>query len=187
MGRQLVCYITLNASKAEEMIIIRKRSQNHPPLNFMEKELQPTDSITLLGFTITKILSLSQHFTCIAKKRLYILGRSRNLLPHQARINIYKAYIRPLIEYASLIWNGAGTTSLKLLYRLQEKALRLLKIDEHPYCVLLLGQKQSYISAHTYLGRVDCGTSSQHPLSLPLQTYDCIQDRCEGFSYGSHV
>ena len=34
------------------------------------------------------------------------------------------------MEYASPIWNGAGTTSLKLLDRLQKKALRLLKIDE---------------------------------------------------------
>ena len=146
--------VTFNASKTEEMIISRKRSQNHPPVHFMNKELQPTDSITLLGVTITKTLSWSQHITCIAKKtakhlyilgrsrnllphqaritiyKAYILGRSRNLLPHQARITIYKAYIRPLVEYASPIWNGAGTTSLKLLDRLQKKALHLLKIDQ---------------------------------------------------------
>ena len=67
--------VTFNASKTEEMIISRKRSQNHPPLHFMNKELQPTDSITLLGVTITKTLSWSQHITCIAiktAKRLYI-------------------------------------------------------------------------------------------------------------------
>ena len=107
--------VTFNVSKTEEMIISRKRCQNHPPLHFMNKELQPTDSITLLCVTITNTLSWSQHITCIAKKTaksLYILGRSRNLLPHQACITIYKAYIRPLMEYASAIWNGAGTTSL---------------------------------------------------------------------------
>ena len=58
--------VTFNTSKTEEMIISRKRSQNHPPLLFMNKELQRTDSITLLGVTITKTLSLSQHITCIA-------------------------------------------------------------------------------------------------------------------------
>ena len=124
--------VTFNASKMEEMIISRKRSQNHPPLHFMKKELQPTDSITLLGVPIANTLSWSQHITCIAKKTakcLYILGRSRNFLPHQARITIYKAYIRPLMEYASPIWNGAVTTSSNLLDRLQKKALRLLKID----------------------------------------------------------
>ena len=115
------------------MIISRKRSQNHPPLHFMNKELQPTDSITLLGVTITKTLSWSQHISGIVKKtarRLYILGRSRNLLPHHARIIIYKAYIRPLMEHASPIWYGAGSTSLRLLDKLQNKALRLLEIDE---------------------------------------------------------
>ena len=30
--------VTFNASKTEEMIISRKRSQNHPPLHFMNKE-----------------------------------------------------------------------------------------------------------------------------------------------------
>ena len=121
--------VTFNASKTEEMIISRKRSQNHPPLHFMNKKFQLTDSITLLGVTITKTLSWSQHITCIAKKTakyLYILGRSINLLHHQACITIYKAYIRPLMEYASPIWNGTGTTSSKLLHRLQKKALRLL-------------------------------------------------------------
>ena len=83
--------------------------------------------------TITKTLSWSQHVSGIAKKtawRLYILGRSRNLLPHHARIIIYKAYIRPLMEHASPIWYGAGSTSLRLLDRLQNKAIRLLRIDK---------------------------------------------------------
>ena len=34
------------------------------------------------------------------------------------------------MEYASPIWNGTGTSSLKLLDRLQKKALRLLRIEE---------------------------------------------------------
>ena len=34
------------------------------------------------------------------------------------------------MEYASPIWSGAGTTALRLLDRLQRKALRLLKIDD---------------------------------------------------------
>ena len=120
-----------NASKTEEMIISRKRSQNHPPLHFMNKKLQPTDNITLLGITITKTLSWSQHITCIAKKTaksLYPGPVLETPLPHQAHIIIYKAYIRPLVEYASSIWDGAATTSLKLLERLQKKALRLLNI-----------------------------------------------------------
>ena len=125
--------VTFNASKTEDLIISRKRSQNHPPLYFMNNELEPTDSIKLLGVTITKTLSWSQHVSGIAKKtawRLYILGRSRNLLPHHARIIIYKAYIRPLMEHASSIWYGAGSTSLRLLDRLQNKAIRLLRIDK---------------------------------------------------------
>ena len=90
------------------MIISRKRIQNHPPLNFMNSELKPTKSITLLGVIITNTLSWTSYIRCLAKKtakRIYILGQSRDLLPLQARIAIYKAYIRPLMEYASPKWS----------------------------------------------------------------------------------
>ena len=113
------------------MIISRKRSQNHPPLHFMNEELSPTRKITLLGVTITNTLTWTLFISGLAKKtakRLFILGRSRNILPLQARVTVYKAFIRPLMEYASPIWSGAGITSLKLLDRIQKKALRLLKI-----------------------------------------------------------
>ena len=104
--------VTFNASKTEEMIISRKRSQNHPPLHFMNKDLSL--QIVLLFWVPPSPRHCPGH----------------NLLPQQAPITIYKAYIRPFMEYASPIWNGAGTTSLKLLDRLQKKAFRLLKIDE---------------------------------------------------------
>ena len=73
------------------------------------------------------------YITSLAKKtakRLYILSRSRDLLPFTAKITIYKAYIRPLMEYASPIWSGAGSTALGLLSRLQRKALRILGIHD---------------------------------------------------------
>ena len=93
--------VTFNASKTEEMIISRKRDQNHPPLYFMNNKLKPTGSITLFGVTISNTLSWAQHISGIAKKtakRLYILGRASNLLPFQAHIAIYKAYIRSLMK-----------------------------------------------------------------------------------------
>ena len=68
--------VTFNASKTEEMIISRKRTQDHPPLFFMNNELSPTNQITLLGISITNTLSWAQHITGIAEKtakRLYIL------------------------------------------------------------------------------------------------------------------
>ena len=103
--------------KKDKMIINRKRKQNHPPLHFMNNELQTRHSITLLRVTIAKSIAWSQHITggtIKTAKCLYILGRTRNLLPyHHARVTIYKAYALSM-EYASPIWNGAGSTSLKL-------------------------------------------------------------------------
>ena len=54
-------YVTFNASKTEEMIISRKRDQNHPLLYFMKNKLEPTGSITFVGVTISNTLSWAQH------------------------------------------------------------------------------------------------------------------------------
>ena len=99
----------------------------------MGSQLKPTKSITLLGVVITNTLTWTPYITYLAKKtakRLYILSRSRDLLPFKARVTIYKAYIRPLMEYASPIWEGAGNTDLGILRRLQRKALCLLNTED---------------------------------------------------------
>ena len=70
----------------------------------MNNELSPTNNITLLGVSIANTLSWVQHITGIAKniaKRLYIVGRSGDLLTQQARITVYKAYVRPIMEYSN--------------------------------------------------------------------------------------
>ena len=125
--------VIFNASKTEDMIVSRKRNLNHQPLFFMNNRLVPSSDITLLGVTISNTLSWSRNISTIAKKtarRIYILGRTKSLLPLNVRIIVYKSYIRPLMEYASPIWSGAGVSSLRLLDKLQRKALRLLNIDD---------------------------------------------------------
>ena len=177
----------------------------------MNKELQPTDSITHLGVPITKTL-WSQHITCIAKKtakRLDILDRSRNLLPHQARITIYKAYIRPLMEYEPLkfgivpLSHRGNVASLCVSYRhiflqpstkladilpLEAPSMKTTRfsVSEHPFCLHIPRSKRELHLNYIYLGRVDCGTPPS--IRFPcLSKHDCIQDRCECFSFGSDV
>ena len=83
-------------SKREEIIISRKRVQNHPLLFFTNSELKPTQSITILGVIITITLTWTPYIAGLAKKAATrargVLGRTRNLLPLHARIIIYKAY-----------------------------------------------------------------------------------------------
>lgn len=90
-----------------------------------------------LGFKATKhALTTSLVITNIVIRTSYSMSqvlpirRSRDLLPFKARVTIYKAYIRPLMEYASPIWSGASRTALGLLSRLQQMALRLFSIND---------------------------------------------------------
>ena len=117
-------------------------------------------------------------------KRLYILGRSRNLLPQQARITIYKSYIRPCMEYASPIWNGAGTTSLSLLDMLQKKALRLLKINEPlKFGIVPLSHRRNVASLCVFYHHIFLQPSTELADSLPSEAPSM---RATRFSVSGH-
>lgn len=64
-----------------------------------------------------------------ASKRLGFLRRCSRYLSSQNRILIYKAFIRPLLEFNSHLWAGAPSTSLKLVDRIQKRAIRILNCN----------------------------------------------------------
>lgn len=51
--------------------------------------------------------------------------RREDLLSFKAIVTIYKSYIRPLMEYASLICGGVGSTAPDLLDRLHQSLMPL--------------------------------------------------------------
>ncbi len=57
---------------------------------------------------------------------LGFLWRARKYFtPHQLFI-LYKAQVRPIMEYCSHVWGGAPVSVLGILDRLQTKAVRLI-------------------------------------------------------------
>lgn len=43
---------------------------------------------------------------------------------------VYKAFIRPILEYSSHLWGGFPPTSKNIVHRIQKRALKIANSDE---------------------------------------------------------
>jgi len=119
--------VTFNHAKTQTMTISRRRRRTKPPrLRFGDSEIDESDSIHLLGVTLNRSMDWSPHILNTARRSSQQYGALRRtaiFLPPQARHIVYKAIIRPTMEFGSPCWgNSAGnTTSLSGLDSIQRK------------------------------------------------------------------
>ena len=95
-----------------------------------------------LGVTIDRTLKFHNH----VKRNVNICnGRTTNLLSSTLSreadfmLNIYKAYIRPQLEYCSCLWNVGYMGDMRLLERVQRRWTRAVRgLEDLPYSDRLL-------------------------------------------------
>ena len=81
---------------------------NNDVLNSVENE-------KVLGVRIDNNLTWSIHINFIAKKissNLWLLSKLKDYLSTEHRVQFYKAYIQPHIDYCSTIWGGTSQYNL---------------------------------------------------------------------------
>ena len=125
--------VTFEPSKCKALTISRKRNPTREDLFFGNTKLAEKDELEILGVTIDKKLTWTKHISNIAARagqKLGALRRVANKLDAKGRATVYKAQVRSVMEYASLCWMSASTTSLKLLDSIQSKALRIIGVNE---------------------------------------------------------
>ena len=99
--------------------------------------LKKEKPIKYLGVYIDSNLSWKPHIEYISKKlkrSLGILSKLRYYIDVNILTGLYYALIYPFLTYAIIAWGNTYSTTLKPLYVLQKKALRLMtfsKFDEH--------------------------------------------------------
>lgn len=57
--------------------------------------------------------------------------RFRNLIPTEAKLRIFKAFILPQVTYCHIVWHHCRSTDERKLERLQERALRAIYCDRN--------------------------------------------------------
>ena len=117
--------------------------------------LQNSDSIKLLGVTFDTHLLYRNHLRAVdlrANQRFGFFRKASRVLNRQGCMATYKGFIRPLQEFAPLVWIGAAQSHLQALDRIQRKAMKF--IGDQTLLPTLATRRLA--SALTYLYKLQC-------------------------------
>ena len=123
--------IKLNAKKTQLVVFNKRKTRIKPNVTLFGEKIPQFDQATLLGITLDHKMSLNQHIANITKKarqRTGLLVRLRGTnwgTSSAVLIKLYKAFIRPILEYGAVIFAAMNKTNIKKLQRVQNRALRI--------------------------------------------------------------
>ena len=119
--------MSFNPSKCKILCFSNKR---HPPTRtytFFNAILEQVDSVTYLGVTLTKNLKWSEHISDIAGNAKKVPGLVKRNFWNSSRDvkeTLYKSIVRPMLEYASEIWDPYYQKDTHVVEMIQRKAAR---------------------------------------------------------------
>jgi hypothetical protein len=123
--------VTFSPPKTEELLITNKAPRNHPALHLNNQRISQLKHHKHLGIYLSHNLSWNKHAEEIAKKANRCLGILRPLkflLDRASLETLYKSFIRPILEYADIVWDApdAHRHGLDILEKVQTEAARLV-------------------------------------------------------------
>ena len=126
-SRNLVCF---NAKKTQMVAFSRKKDNQDLPDIIMEgRALTSQSRLSMLGVDACANLSWDEHVRRIARaasQKLGFLFRAKRYFTPDQLLILYKAQIRPTLEYCSHVWGSAPKHTLALLDTIQKRAVRLV-------------------------------------------------------------
>ena len=103
------------SKQAQEIIFCRKlKKVTHPPLLFNNNYVSQVNSQKHLGIILDVKLTFEEHLKNVfnkTNKTIGLLRKLSNLLPRQALITIYKAFVRPHLDYGDVLYGQAFNNS----------------------------------------------------------------------------
>ena len=119
--------VMFEPSKCNTLLSSNKReTSSHPSLIFDGIPVSTVDDLNLLGVVFSKNNSWQTHIHNIGKaagQRTSILNRLASVLDSHGMATVYRTFIRSKMEYAALAWMNASATHLRVLDRVQQRAL----------------------------------------------------------------
>ena len=104
--------------------------------------IEPQESVKLLGITFDVNLSFDTHIDELCKKAsrsLNVLRRFSNILSVNNKKRIFHTFICSQFNYCSTVWHFSSKRKIKMMEKIQERALRFVFNDYiSEYDVLLL-------------------------------------------------
>ena len=122
-----------NYNKYKTMTVQNKREITNLTMSVQGNEIESTEKLNLLGVTIDSKLNFNHHINNVCKKasqRIGVLMRLKNLIPTEAKLQLYKAAILPHLTYCHLTWHFCKASDRRKLERVQERGLRTVFKDK---------------------------------------------------------
>ena len=123
--------IKLNAAKTQLIVFTKRHHVPDPKLTLFGVDLTRSTEVNFLGILLDHRLTLAQHVKATASKamkRVNLLRRLRGTswgASSSTLLKVYKAYVRPIMEYGAIITNHVSDNVMKSLQVVQNKALRI--------------------------------------------------------------
>ncbi|XP_045129291.1 uncharacterized protein LOC123515009 [Portunus trituberculatus] len=96
------------------------------------KSMTQTEHIRILGIDLDRGLRFDRHLKHVAHQASLRVTALRRVAQHLDKRGIqllYKAQVRPYLEYGTLTWMSSAATHLQRLERVERRVLRLLEDD----------------------------------------------------------
>ena len=113
--------------KCEVLTISKKKNTHHHPYKLHGHVLKHVNEAKYLGVTISSDFAWNKHISNIvakAGKNLAFLKRNLQSNSQSIKERAYKALVRPLLEYASPLWDPYTRENIKQLEMVQRRAAR---------------------------------------------------------------
>jgi hypothetical protein len=137
-------FMQINHNKTKEIALGPVARRDLDPLFVGGNNIERVLTFKLLGVHIDSDLRWNTHIDALAKRvnsRLYTLKQlKRSGLPEQDLLIFYTTVIRPVLEYANVVWHHSITVAQSdRLEALQKRALRIISllVWDMPYSTAL--------------------------------------------------
>ena len=129
--------VSFAPEKTQAMVISRSPGASQAvsgQLCFGGKSLPLQEHIKILGVTVDRGLRFNHHVTAVARQaslRVSALRRVAGSLNPRGILTLYRAQIRPYLEYGALSWMSSAATHMQRLDAVERRALRLAEAGDH--------------------------------------------------------
>ncbi len=122
--------VKFNPSKTEKLLFsLKSNNPVHPPLVFSNSHINTVTEHKHLGLTISKSGVWHVHIDSIVKKswqKINILKGLKFRIDRLALEKMYLSFIRPLLEYSSIVWDNCTNGDKEKLESVQIEAARIV-------------------------------------------------------------
>lgn len=123
-------FVTINAGKTESMIFsVKRHKPQHSSLYYNNEVIKTVSNHKHLGVTLSSNLSWRAHILNIhekASKRLNLLKGLKFKINRDTLAKLYICLIRPVMEYADVVWDGCSESISDLLESVQYESARVV-------------------------------------------------------------